>query len=85
MKKRDENEIPDEILDLKGVPCPQNTAKAMVKLSGMDPGEILEIIVDDGEPRENVPASLEVEENLDILNIFLPGDNTCHIQVKVLY
>jgi TusA-related sulfurtransferase len=85
MKRTDEKAVPDEILDLKGVPCPQNTAKAMLKLSGMDAGEILEIIVDEGEPRENVPASLEVEENFEILSIILPGDHTCHIRVKVLY
>jgi tRNA 2-thiouridine synthesizing protein A len=77
--------FPDEILDLKGVPCPQNTAKAMLKLSGMEAGKILEIIVDEGEPQENVPASLEVEQGFKILNVFLPGDNTFHIMVKVLY
>jgi TusA-related sulfurtransferase len=52
---------PDEILDLSGVPCPKNSARALLKLEIMSSGEILQVIVDDGEPIENVPSSLEVE------------------------
>jgi len=76
--------VPDEILDLKGVPCPQNTAKAMLKLAGMVEGEILEIIVDDGEPRINVPASLEEEENYQILDMVMTDDKLWRIFVKVV-
>ena len=54
-------EKPDETLDLSGVPCPQNTARALLTLEWMDPGEILEVTVDDGEPKENVPPGLEAE------------------------
>ena len=57
---------PDEILDLRGVPCPQNSARAILRLDGMDGGLILEIIIDDGEPIENIPPSLE-EEGYEIL------------------
>ena len=53
--------VPDESLDLRGVPCPQNSAKALIKLAGMDTGLVLELIIDDGEPYENVPESLENE------------------------
>ena len=53
--------VPDEILDLRGVPCPQNSAKALIMLSGLDTGLVLELIIDDGEPIENVPESLENE------------------------
>jgi len=52
---------PDETLDLSGVECPRNSARALLKLETLDPGDLLEIIVDDGEPRENVPPSLEQE------------------------
>ena len=48
-------------LDLSGVPCPHNSSRAIVELEIMDEGEILEIIVDDGEPIENVPVTLEQE------------------------
>ena len=32
----------NEVLNLKGVPCPQNSAKALLKLASMDFNEILE-------------------------------------------
>jgi TusA-related sulfurtransferase len=53
--------IPDQTLDLFGVPCPANTARALLKLEIMDSGEILAILLDSGEPITNVPSSLEVE------------------------
>jgi TusA-related sulfurtransferase len=52
---------PDEHLDLLGVPCPANTARAMMNLEFMEPGELLELLLDDGEPIDNVPESLELE------------------------
>ncbi|MHB9155930.1 MAG: sulfurtransferase TusA family protein [Endomicrobiales bacterium] len=51
----------DEYLDLSGVPCPQNSARALLKLETMAPGQVLELIIDDGEPYANVPPSLEEE------------------------
>ena len=50
-----------ECLDLTGVPCPMNSARALVKLASMSKDSRLEIIVDDGEPVVNVPLSLEDE------------------------
>ncbi len=50
-----------ETLNLEGVPCPHNTAKAAVALLMLDEGEVLELLIDDGEPIENVPDSLEFE------------------------
>ena len=52
---------PDEFLNLTGVPCPLNSARAIVKLELMDPGEVLEIVIDDGEPVDNVPVTLMQE------------------------
>jgi TusA-related sulfurtransferase len=51
----------DEILDLTGVPCPRNSARALLRLEMMDSGQVLRLTIDDGEPIENVPASLEIE------------------------
>ncbi|MCM2266903.1 MAG: sulfurtransferase TusA family protein [Elusimicrobiales bacterium] len=50
-----------EQLDLRGVPCPANSARALMRLETLAPGDELEITVDDGEPALNVPASLEGE------------------------
>ncbi len=52
---------PDDRLDLAGMPCPQNTARALLVLEMMDEGELLELWLDDGEPIENVPPALELE------------------------
>ncbi|MDX8390291.1 MAG: sulfurtransferase TusA family protein [Mariprofundaceae bacterium] len=46
-------------LDLSGVACPMNFVKTKIKLSSMAIGSQLEVILDDGEPIENVPLSLE--------------------------
>lgn len=51
----------DKPLDLRGVPCPRNSSLALIQLSTMDFGERLTIYLDDGEPIENVPSSLELE------------------------
>ncbi len=38
-----------------------NSAKTIVQLEIMDTHEILEVLLDDGEPIENVPESIEEE------------------------
>ncbi len=48
-------------LDLRNIPCPQNSSKALIFLSTIDTDEIVEILLDDGEPIENVPESLSLE------------------------
>ena len=60
-------EKPDETLNLAGVPCPTNFVRTLLKLEGMESGSILEIVIDDGEPIENVPPEIE-EEGHEILS-----------------
>jgi TusA-related sulfurtransferase len=52
---------PDAELDLTGVPCPQNAARSLLRLAMMDEGEILQITIDDGEPIDLVPDSVELD------------------------
>jgi len=52
---------PDARLDLKGVPCPANAARTLVKLGAMNEGEMLEVIIDAGEALKNVPESVTQE------------------------
>lgn len=47
-----------DILDLSGVPCPQNAARTLLRLASMDTGEELEVVIDDGEPIAMVPESV---------------------------
>ncbi len=51
----------DEDLDLTGVPCPQNAARTLMVLAMMDDDEVLRITVDDGEPIDLVPGSVELD------------------------
>ncbi len=48
----------DEQLDLRGVLCPYNYVKTKIKLEAMEIGQLLAVIVDDGEPVQNVPRSV---------------------------
>ena len=47
--------------DFRGVVCPLNFVKTKVELSKLSLGERLEIWLDDGEPIENVPGSVQAE------------------------
>lgn len=65
----DETSIkPDLELDLSGVRCPINYVKAKLKLETMGAGQVLELILDDGEPIRNVPRSLEQDGHQIIVN-----------------
>jgi TusA-related sulfurtransferase len=50
-----------ESLDLRGTPCPLNFVRSKLKLQRMSEGSQLEILLDAGEPIEQVPDSLKVE------------------------
>lgn len=51
----------DAILDLKGVACPYNFVRTKLKLEEMDAGQLLEVYLDEGEPINNVPKSVQNE------------------------
>lgn len=58
----------DEQMDLRGEVCPYNFVKTKLKLEEMQDGQVLEIIIDDGEPIRNVPRSIK-EEGHQILSV----------------
>jgi TusA-related sulfurtransferase len=49
---------PDAQLDLRGTPCPINFVRTKLRLEQMNPGGLLEVWLDSGEPIEQVPDSL---------------------------
>jgi sulfite reductase (ferredoxin) len=51
----------DLIKDLRGVACPMNFVRTKVALSQLQPGQVLQVLLDEGEPIENVPRSVEAE------------------------
>ncbi len=66
---------PDAQLDLRGTPCPMNFVRAKLRLQQMQPGSLLEVWLDPGEPIEQVPDSLtmagyQVEQITDCASYF---------------
>ena len=53
--------IPDVKKDFRDVMCPMNFVKTKIALTPMQSGQILEILLDDGAPIENVPGSVKGE------------------------
>ncbi|MBQ9230587.1 MAG: sulfurtransferase TusA family protein [Prevotella sp.] len=47
--------------DFRGVACPMNFVKTKIELSSMQSGQLLEILLDDGQPIQNVPGSVRQE------------------------
>ena len=47
--------------DFRGVACPMNFLKTKIQLSTMQSGQLLEILLDDGQPINNVPGSVRQE------------------------
>ena len=73
----------NESLNLRGVPCPANSAKTIVKLEMMDADEVLEVFLDDGEPIENVTESVE-EEGFTIIEKAQIDERTWKLLIQAL-
>lgn len=72
----------NQTLDLKGVACPMNFVKTKLKLEEMDSGQVLEVILDDGDPIKNVTGSIK-EEGQQILKVEQLGNHWRLIVKKV--
>jgi sulfite reductase (ferredoxin) len=67
------------IIDLRGVVCPLNFVKAKLELEKIAVGEVLEILLDNGEPVRNAPASF-AEQGQEVMEVKNVGD---YFSVKV--
>ncbi len=47
-----------QVMDLRGVRCPQNTFLILRRLEQLAPGQVLVALVDPGEPARRVPWTL---------------------------
>ena len=59
--KTDSNPKADVFKDFRGVACPMNFVKTKIALTPMRSGQTLEILLDDGQPINNVPGSVRQE------------------------
>ncbi len=65
-KKDLTDEAAEVMIDLRGVVCPLNFVKAKLALEKVEVGQVLEVLLDDGEPVRNVPASF-VQQGQDVI------------------
>jgi sulfite reductase (ferredoxin) len=72
----DKTEANSHIIDLRGVECPLNFVKAKVELEKIEAGAILEVLLDEGEPVRNVPASF-VEQGQEVMEVKDLGGHFC--------
>jgi tRNA 2-thiouridine synthesizing protein A len=67
-------------LDLLGVACPSNYVRVRLALEVLDPGDELEVLLDDGEPIRNVPRSLR--DDGDKVLAIQPEDGHYRLRVR---
>lgn len=60
-EKAVDTDKPARLKDLRGVACPMNFVRVKLELAAMSSGGVLEIWLDDGQPIENVPRSVQGE------------------------
>ncbi|MEW6087345.1 MAG: sulfurtransferase TusA family protein [bacterium] len=71
----------DQKLDLRGVLCPMNFVKTVLKLEEMTENEVLEVLLDDGDPVVNVPRSVK-EEGHEVVGVEKLEDKGYRLIVK---
>lgn len=60
-------------IDITDKTCPMTYVKTRLKLDKLEPGDILEVLVNPGEPVKNIPQSAE-EAGYKIIDVFPNGD-----------
>jgi sulfite reductase (ferredoxin) len=68
-------------IDLRGVACPMNFVKAKLRLETMDIGAALGVLLDDGEPVQNVPASFR-NEGQEVVDTRSTGAGHWHVVIR---
>lgn len=71
----------DEELDLRGVICPYNFVKTKLKLETMEPGQVLAVILDEGEPIRNVPRSV-ADDGHAVLSQEVHGTRVYRVMIR---
>lgn len=67
-------------LDITDKTCPMTYVKTRLRLDKLEPGDVLEVLVNPGEPVKNIPQSAE-EAGYKIVGVFPKGDK-CMIIIE---
>jgi TusA-related sulfurtransferase len=70
-----------KLLDITRDHCPMTFVKTKIELSKLNPGDILEVHLTEGEPLENVPKSA-TEQGFKVLGISLLKDNIHKVLIE---
>ncbi|MBQ8937396.1 MAG: sulfurtransferase TusA family protein [Prevotella sp.] len=57
-----------KVLDITKEHCPMTFVKTKIELSKLSKGDILEVLLSEGEPLENVPANAK-EQGYEVLSV----------------
>lgn len=69
-------------LDLRGEVCPFTFIRTKLQLEELEGGEVLEVILDDGEPIRSIPRSMK-EEGHQIFRVeVLPEDSAYRLLIR---
>jgi len=68
------------LLDLRGVACPLNWARAKARLETMRRGESLELLADDPRAARDIPLAAETEGYFVVSVRMVEG--VCHIRIE---
>lgn len=72
---------PDEKIDITDSVCPMTFVRTKAALEELEIGQILEVIMEDGEPAENVPRSMK-DEGQQVLGLKKLEDGNYSMLVK---
>lgn len=70
-----------QVVDITSVVCPITFVKVKVALEELEPGQLLEILMKDGEPIQNVPRSLK-DEGHKLVRVENNGNGTYTVFVE---
>jgi len=69
------------VMNFHGVICPYNYVKTKLALEEMELGQIVEVIVDEGEPARHVPKSITADGQT-LLEIFKDEAGLVHLVIQ---
>ena len=69
------------VLDITKEHCPMTFVKTKIELSKLQPGDILEVLLSEGEPLDNVPRNAK-EQGYNVLSIEHVEGTTHKVVIK---
>lgn len=73
----------DEVIDIRDVVCPMTFVKTKAAIDELEIGQVLEVLMNDGEPAENVPRSMK-EEGQQVFRLEKIDEGSYRMLVKKL-